>query len=301
MRRMTKWMRWEKVKSGRESVGDSLAACRNDDGFRSNSRKRMAGYLSHSARYKAYMGTKAKEILVLIIEFLANAALETLWPTRCAVCDEPGSFLCADCSRWLPYIEPALACPLCGAPYGRYQCCECNPISLLAANRERLPFDGCMSVVSLTRSTGRVITLYKDRGEQSLGPLIGQAIALSLNPSWITPSTVLTYIPASKEAIERRGFDHSEIIAHAAAEALGVPVKPLLVQRCAKDQRALGRHDRFLNTRSSFAFRPDALEAPEHVLLLDDVYTTGATLFSACDVLAEHGAQRIHAATFARA
>ena len=65
-----------------------------------------------------------------VARLTSEALLETLWPTRCAVCDTPGEVLCAPCSLNLSHIDWWRACPRCGAPFGRVQCSECNPVML---------------------------------------------------------------------------------------------------------------------------------------------------------------------------
>lgn len=49
----------------------------------------------------------------------AEALAETVWPTRCAVCDAPGEPLCEHCRTALRYVDWWRACPRCGAPFGR--------------------------------------------------------------------------------------------------------------------------------------------------------------------------------------
>lgn len=51
---------------------------------------------------------------------------ELLWPTRCVLCDVPGTLLCDECRLELPYIDPLLACPLCGQAHGKFACVDCN-------------------------------------------------------------------------------------------------------------------------------------------------------------------------------
>ena len=49
----------------------------------------------------------------------ADALAETLWPTRCVGCDQPGELLCDECRASLPWVEQRLACPSCGSFRGR--------------------------------------------------------------------------------------------------------------------------------------------------------------------------------------
>lgn len=230
---------------------------------------------------------------------LAQAVLETLWPTRCALCDAPGELLCPTCKLRLPYIDLTRACRRCGAPFGRMQCTECNDVILRAIGRETLPFEGCVSVVSMTRATGRIVTLYKDRGVRELARTISELMAPCIDPAWIERASCITWIPATKDAVRRRGFDHAELIASHLARQRGIEARALFARPSSKDQRALGRKGRLANMEGRFALL-EAGGAPASVIVVDDVTTSGATLFAAADALKESGAREVFCATFAR-
>ncbi|MEO2484083.1 double zinc ribbon domain-containing protein, partial [Eggerthella lenta] len=92
----------------------------------------------------------------------AEAIAETLWPTRCAVCDTPGEVLCAPCSLNLSHIDWWRACPRCGAPFGRVQCSECNDVLMSVAGRDEPPFDACTSAVAFDDAAARIVRTWKD-------------------------------------------------------------------------------------------------------------------------------------------
>lgn len=232
-------------------------------------------------------------------ELAGEAALETLWPTRCAVCDAPGSLLCDACRLQLPYLDWWRACPRCGAPFGTVQCCTCTPVLLAGLGREELPFAGCASVVMLNEATGRMVTLCKDAGERRLAHAMASMMANVIPPAWVQQAQAVTFVPASEKALRRRGFDHAELLGRALAALLDMPCAPLLSRPASHDQRALGRNERFGNTEGRFHALPLAAGFT-CVLLVDDVYTTGATLFAACDALAKAGVTTRYCATFAR-
>lgn len=62
---------------------------------------------------------------------------ELLWPTRCVLCDVPGTLLCEDCRLEIPYIDSLHACPYCGQAYGKLVCIDCN--SFMVAHRQLAP------------------------------------------------------------------------------------------------------------------------------------------------------------------
>lgn len=230
----------------------------------------------------------------------AAVALEALWPTRCAVCDNHGQLLCENCRRRLPYIDANLACPRCGAPFGCVVCTECNDESLSLFQLEQFPFDQMASAVVLTDESRRLVTVFKDSGEQLLAKVIAALMAEYLPPAWRSEGTLIAFVPATKRAVTDRGFDHMELIAGELSDMTGIPAAHLLTVGQSHDQRELGRHQRALNMSERFAVREGAT-VPETVILIDDVATTGATLFAAAATLRAAGAKTLYALTFARA
>ena len=234
-----------------------------------------------------------------MLDLLKAAALETAWPTRCVLCDLPGTLLCESCLRTLPYIDFWRACPVCGAPYGLVQCCTCNPV-MLPPGFEEPPFDACVSAVHLTRTTGRMATLFKDHNERGLARVMACLIFWAIPPAWKSGTDAVTFIPATSASLRKRGFDHAELLAEELAKELGLPVLPLFQRPASIDQRSLTREERFANMRHRIVVSEGA-SMPESPLLVDDVFTTGATLFAACDALLSQGTRNIRCATFARA
>lgn len=245
-------------------------------------------------------------------EVLTEALAEALWPTRCAVCDKPGELICPECASNLPYIDACLACPRCGAPFGRTQCTECNPVMLSTGGREALPLDGMASAVALTDVTRRIVTVYKDQGERRLSRVMAALMARYVPPAWLyaygarstlgarCSQPLVTFVPATAQAQRRRGFDHASLLAEDVARELGLECESFFLRPRSSDQRRLGRAGRAANMAHRIEVMP-AASIPPDLIVVDDVCTTGATLYAAADALRAQGAARIFALTFARA
>lgn len=230
---------------------------------------------------------------------LKEALLETIWPTRCAVCDLPGEVICDTCARNLPFIDYWRSCPLCGAPSGIRQCTDCAATCLEEQGAAK-PYEKCVSSVAYTGGSPRVIKAYKDAGERRLSAFIAECITDVLPPSWKCGKLTIVTVPATKEAYAKRGFDHMRPIGETIARICASEYAQPLIAGKPNDQRSLGRRARKVNMRHAFSISPSC-PAPEQVLLVDDVYTTGATLSAAARTLASNGTKRIFCATFARA
>lgn len=245
-------------------------------------------------------GASALSLLVDVAQALGELAAELLWPTRCAVCDAPDELICESCMKDLPYIDLCQACLRCGAPYGLVQCSECNPIMLEGIGTEALPYQAAASALMLDRRSGAIVSTYKDAGERRLAREMAVIMQRYIAPAWLEGDLALSYIPASRKAISKRGFDHAELLARELALISNLPCEKLLARPRTKDQRKLSRRDRAANMRR--AFEAVQLEqVPQRVLLVDDVYTTGASLCAASEALANAGVGEIYCLTFARA
>lgn len=220
--------------------------------------------------------------------FIAEALCETLWPTRCALCDTLGTVLCDSCAAALVPLDFWQACPACGAPWGRIQCDHCTPLVDLHAFDDIEPVcRRCVSALTYDERSARLIKTFKDKGEQRLARPLARILAQAIPPSWRIWAQAVTYITATRDARRRRGFDHMSLVAQQLAECLELPCMRLLEEPRTSDQRALTRASRSGNTENRF--RPIDGPLPQRVILVDDVFTTGATARTAQRALSQRG------------
>ena len=232
-----------------------------------------------------------------VASVLAEAAAETLWPTRCALCDAPGAVLCESCRFNLPYVDRWRACPRCGSPFGLVQCDACSSVALARLGIDRFPFGACASAVHFSGATGQIVRVFKDQGEQRLAGEMASIMCRMIPSDW--DFQAVTFVPSTLSALRYRGYDHGELLGKALAELLGVECVPALDRPRTRDQRKLGAAARIANLSGSFRPKGRGL-ACESWLLVDDVFTTGATLCAASQALRDAGARQVSCLSFAR-
>lgn len=231
---------------------------------------------------------------------------EALWPTRCAICDEPGYVVCSDCAHRIHYIDILSSCPKCGSPYGSIQCSECNEVAIGAIGSGSFPFNKLASAVHIDEDTKRLITVYKDHDEHRLAPMIARTMVRYIDPSWVESRErtederlCITFIPSTVEALNRRGFDHMERVSALISSYTHLPIVRAFERPKSEDQRKLTRRERVENMKRRFNIRAD-VELPSRLIVVDDICTTGSTLFSAALSLREHGCKDLYGLTFGK-
>jgi predicted amidophosphoribosyltransferase len=219
---------------------------------------------------------------------IGRALVGIVLPERCLACGRGEELLCPDCRRTLIVLRGTL-CARCGCPtaWPVERCGEC-------AGR-RIPFASARAAVAYEGPARELVTAWKERGLGRVAALAAELVADAVPRPRVD---ALAFVPGEGDRVGWRGANPAEELARALAAVWGLPVEPLLVRtRRVRPQRGLPRNERRANVRS--AFRAVG-EAPRSMALVDDVYTTGATVGSAATELRRAGARAVHVVTFAR-
>jgi ComF family protein len=218
-----------------------------------------------------------------------------LLPPACVLCDEPipareGDGLICDLCRLRWRAIPHPLCHRCGQP--SQQGLGCRLCAEWPAGLARV-----RSAVWLDGSARLAVHRLKYEGWIRAAEAMAEAMR-QLEP--LTGQVSLIPIPLGGGRLRERGFNQSERIAAALGARVRLPVRGDLLQRVreTRTQTALTPEARHANV--SGAFRAGPAEGLE-LVLVDDVFTTGATLAAAAAALAGAGAVRVEAVTFARA
>jgi ComF family protein len=138
-----------------------------------------------------------------------------------------------------------------------------------------------------------------------LGRMLAEAIA-ELEPDFLAESMMVVPVPLHRSRIRQREFNQAETIARAAIKLMAVPERFTLCagalerRRETLSQTGLTSHQRRENVRGAFAVRQSEVVKGHEVLVVDDVYTTGATVSECARVLRRAGATKVWVATVAR-
>ena len=111
----------------------------------------------------------------------------------------------------------------------------------------------------------------------------------------------IVFIPSSKKALRERGFNQCEYLAKEISKKLKIDLyKDIIKVKNTKEQKLLSKEDRYKNIKDAFALKSEKNIKNKHLLLIDDVITTGATLYECEKLLKKSGASSIKILTVAK-
>jgi len=215
-------------------------------------------------------------------------------PGRCLVCREPGAAgrdLCRDCTAALPWMPHA--CTRCAQPLptGDPVCGACL--------RRPPPLDAVIAAFDYGFPVDRLLPRFKFHRDLAAGALLGDCLARAT--TFAARPDALVPIPLHTARLRERGYDQALELARVLARRHDLPLRTDLLRRvrATSPQSRLDANARRRNLRHAFAVHR-LPEAPAHVVLVDDVMTTGATLHAAAHALRRAGVQRVDAWVCAR-
>lgn len=234
---------------------------------------------------------------------LLRGFLDLLYPPRCEACGRlRRDLICRDCRGAIELLRPPM-CEVCGEPF--------DPLAQAAPRCPRCrggrrPFSLARSAAHYTGPLAQAILRFKYDPQMALGRPLGRLMAEGLASGaapGLDPETVevVCAVPLHPTRLRERGFNQSELLAEEVAAALGRPLRPLLARtRATLPQVDLPPQSRAANVRDAFAPRPEEVIAGQRVLLVDDLFTTGATLAECARALRGGGAAEVRIYTLAR-
>ena len=232
----------------------------------------------------------------------ANAVLPPRCPATGEIVDRPGALAPAFWQQ-LTFIEPP-CCDRCGLPFG---------VDLTGADDSAVLCAACMAT-PFSFERARAAVVYNDASRQLiLGFKYGDRLhSITTFTPWlkragaalIADSDVIVPVPLHRKRLWLRRFNQSALLARALAQSCAIACLPagLLRTRHTQPQKGLSRNARYKNVSGVFAANPRHAKniAGKRVLLIDDVFTSGATLDACARALRGAGATQVHVLTLAR-
>ena len=232
----------------------------------------------------------AKELFVSLIDLI--------FPPLCPLCEigvEKKGF-CTPCSKTFQPIKPP-QCTICGVPFltendSDHICGECI--------KKRPPFDRAASLYHYRGGLSEAIRAFKYKKKGSLAATLGDLLAA--HPITRENYDIIIPVPLHITRLRERGFNQAMLIAKHLAGRLSLQVDPFILERVrpTPPQASMKRKERIKSIRGAFALKKGNKIKEKNILLIDDVYTTGATVMECSRVLKKGGAAKINVLTLAR-
>ena len=232
-----------------------------------------------------------------------RAIASLLYPPACTICSASvaaSEYLCAECDAKITRIVPPFCAkcsePFAGAISGAFTCANCD--------HRTLHFDAAVAAYRSRGIVRRVMLDFKYGRQIHLRHPVARWLLAALDDERLRSRrfNIIIPVPLHPARERQRGFNQASLLAELVSAHVSIQAKPALERiRYTTTQTAFDRAERMENLHGAFRLRKNADVRDLHVLLIDDVLTTGSTLSECARVLKEAGARSVHAATAARA
>ena len=238
---------------------------------------------------------------------LAFELLNIIFPRRCALCgcsipSEDAFEVCPACKTQLP-LHAKSSCVVCGKAMdgslvgaGIVRCGDCR--------LKPPPVDATVAALRYEGTGRQLIHRFKFGGMRKIAGTLAPIICsrIHVRPD-MGNADLIVPIPLHRGRLFARGYNQAYLLAMEIGCILSIPVSAGLIERRldTPSQSSLTRQKRFANMKKAFCVTDTAVLKGTAILLVDDVMTTGATIFEAAKTLKKAGARRVTCAVAARA
>lgn len=208
-----------------------------------------------------------------------------IFPKKCVSCDKFGAYFCVDCIKKVKYVDMPI-CPVCQRQsiggrthpgcFGKYR-----PDGLVVACRYQDPIR-------------RAIAKVKYKWVFDIEKVFVDLIVSCLWQIDLPKDIVLVPVPLHAKRENWRGFNQSDVLAKSLSKKFKAAYLDLMFRnKETQTQVGLRKDERLTNVRGAFSLRTQADVRGKNIVLVDDVFTSGATMAECAKVLKENGAKSV--------
>jgi len=237
-----------------------------------------------------------------IKKYLKNSLLDILFPKFCLGCNKEGTYLCTDCVSILGVLEH------------HYCLCDKNPIRLIQPGKcsrcKTKNLSGLFTALpyqerSLTKkliSSFKYPPYLKELADPLSDLIIKHFLICEEDPKEILKKGHLIPIPLTEQKLKKRNYNQAQELTKQLSEKLKVSaiLNNLIKTKKTKPQVGLSKKERKQNLKNAFSCTKPSQIKRKEIFLIDDVYTTGATMEEAAKTLKKAGAKKVWGIAIAR-
>ena len=217
------------------------------------------------------------------------------FPLTCCSCGEfiDTEGLCANCWKKIKWISDP-KCKICGLPF-EIEVDGICPSCL----REKPYFDKAISVFEYNDASKKIVLQFKNFDATYMSKILASWMYRAAQAEFIKAEAIIP-VPIHFWKRLKRKYNQSELLAQELSEMSKVSYKPNVLKKVKRthSQEGLNKKQRLTNLSGSFGMKENLYE--KHIILVDDVFTTGATANECAKILKKHGAQYVTVLTIAR-
>ena len=238
--------------------------------------------------------------IIFILKKLKLEILDTFFPISCFGCGAPDLWLCKSCQQKIK-LKDQQFCPVCEkniTPDGQV-CFTC---------KRKSPLNGLLVATSYQEPlVSKMVHLFKYRFIMELSPPLTEIVVRAIQSCDLPLPDLIVPIPLHRRRLRWRGFNQSTLLAEELAEKilpdtkLEISTDALIRQRYTLPQMTLKDHrQRNANIQNAFIVTDSSKIKNKRILLVDDITTTGSTIFECARTLKKAGAKEIYGVVIAK-
>ena len=226
-------------------------------------------------------------------KFFYDKILNIFFPAKCGFCDAitgNSNYICDKCQK-LKYISFDNRCVLCGGiTYNLNGICK-------KCSGRKIYYEKLLYIGEYEGVLKEKLLAYKFKDKAYFYNFFAELLSVKILQE---SADILTVVPISRKRFFERGYNQSELIGRKVSKYLEKPYKNLLVKNHETlRQSELSKNERFLNVKNTFGVKNKDFVKNKNIILIDDIFTTGATINECSKMLKNAGAKSVVAVVIA--